>query len=74
MAQEDPQHDAPYPRPAHFFLRAEGGSQIALIARGAQVERRARGAWVPVDRRAERLVLTGTTYRINGSFFFRVLA
>lgn len=26
MAQEDPQHDAPYPRPAHFFLRAEGGA------------------------------------------------
>ncbi|MFO0749783.1 MAG: hypothetical protein U1F43_29545, partial [Myxococcota bacterium] len=56
------------------MLRAERGSQIALVARGAQVERRARGAWVPIDRQAERYLLSGATYRINGSFFFKVLA
>ncbi|MCC6622011.1 MAG: hypothetical protein IT385_12185 [Deltaproteobacteria bacterium] len=61
-------------RPHVVMLRAEGGSQIALVPRGAQVARRARGAWVPVDRAAERFVLPGATYRINGSFFFRVLA
>ena len=61
-------------RPHVVMLRPESGSQIALVARGAQVERRARGGWVPVDRQAERFVLPGATYRINGSFFFRVLA
>lgn len=61
-------------KPHVVMLRADRGGQIALVARGAAVERRTRGAWVPIDRAAERYLLSGATYRINGSFFFKVLA
>jgi len=57
-----------------LVLKAERGAQIALQSRGATIERRQRGAWVAVDRASERFLLSGAIYRINGSFFFKVLA
>jgi hypothetical protein len=60
-------------RPHLLRLEAAPG-QIAVIPRGAAVERRQRGQWVPVDRKAEPFVLSGATYRVNQSFVFRVLA
>jgi len=60
-------------RPHVVKLRADRG-RIALHPRGSALERRQRGQWVPVDRRAEPFVLSGATYRVNQSFVFRVLA
>lgn len=52
-------------------LRAESGGQIALAPRGATVERLARGRWLPLDD--DRALMSGTVYRVNQSFFFKVL-
>lgn len=60
-------------RPHVLQLKADRG-RIALMPRGAAVERRQRGKWVAIDRRAEPFVLSGATYRVNQNFVFRVLA
>lgn len=59
-------------RPHVVQLRADRG-RIALWPRGSAVERRQRGQWVPIDRRAEPFLLSGATYRVNQRFVFRVL-
>lgn|GEM_PF-3414297 len=60
-------------RPHVLQLKADRGG-IALLSRGAAVERRQRGQWVPIDRTVEPFVLSGATYRVNQNFVFRVLA
>ena len=60
-------------RPHVIQLKADRAG-IALLPRGASLERRQRGQWVPVDRSGERHVLSGATYRVNQNFVFRVLA
>lgn len=61
-------------RPHVVLLRADRGAQIALVPRGATLERRQRGAWVPIDRSVERHIMAGAIYRVNQSFFFKVMA
>ena len=60
-------------RPHVIQLKADRAG-IALLPRGASLERRQRGQWVPVDRSGERHVMSGATYRVNQNFVFRVLA
>jgi hypothetical protein len=43
---------------------------VRLLPRGAAVERKQRGRWVPIA--GERYLVTGAIYRVNRSFFFRV--
>ncbi len=60
---------------AHVLeLRAQPGAQIALASRHATVERRSRGRWVPIDGAGERHLMSGAVYRVNRSFFFKVMA